>query len=159
MKQSNFFKYLSAALLLVNLILISLLIFPDQIRKRPPQRKATGNARNLLELNDQQHMAFLDLATAHGQIMDSLNLQQKELLRIYFLPLNSGSESPDSQVILDELQEIERVKITSTYQHFLDVKEILEPGQESLFKDFVRFTLGRILEDDQKRPPPPPNHP
>lgn len=155
MKQLNFYKYLSLALIGINLLLVALLLFSAP-RGKPGQRgNNMKNARTMMRLDEQQHDAFLQLAFSHQQGMDSLNQEHKKVLGTYFSLLTDESQTLQADELLPEIQQIERQKITSTYQHFLEVKNLLSPEQEEGFENFVKSTLNFFSDGPTNRPGPP----
>ncbi len=154
MKQLQFFKYATISLILLNVILLGFLLF-----KRPPfpHKKDNNqkNAKEYLNLSKEQNESFLKLANQHIQDMKDLNEQQRDLLKVYFEGLVYPNDNHTQDSILLKVQDVERTKIESTYQHFTDVKKLLDPDQHKGFEVFLNHAIDRILLKEKKRSLPP----
>jgi len=149
MKSRQFFKYTTWAMLVLNLGLISLFFFrnlgpPNDLR-----------AIDTLKLDDEQHKFFLVLAQKHEMIIEDIAAQQKNLLRPYFKQLVNQDLKIDNEELLMKMQLLESQKITSTYQHFLEIKNILKEDQVADFEGFMDRMLAHILVGNNKNPKPP----
>ena len=88
------------------------------------------------------------------QTMRSLDNQQRDLLRPYFTALTDQQENNYTDSLLNQVLQIERNKIETTYEHFQTVRSILRPGQEPYFEDWVNSALKNVLMEN-KGPLPP----
>ncbi|KAA3641623.1 MAG: hypothetical protein DWQ02_00200 [Bacteroidetes bacterium] len=160
MKQLQLFKYATIGLLLLNIGVI-LFFFLTQPKPPGPMPGKPGNHAmdhrvvNLLNLNDEQVAVFRDLARAHSQEMRKINEAQRQALEPYFANLVHTDPEVSADEQLENILQLERRKIEVTYQHFEEVKAILEPSQLSHYDRFVDESLKMILGRGGKNPPPP----
>jgi hypothetical protein len=151
MNKLKVYQIATIGLLLLNVVLLSFIIFAP---------KPGGNGRPIKVMDHfgfdaAQDEKFLDLAKAHKAQIKATNDQQAELLQKYFLQLTTD-EAANPGPLPPGIGMLEREKINSTYEHFLDIKEMLRPEQQEAFPSFVEAALQRILlMDSEKRPPPP----
>lgn len=151
MDKLRVFQIATIGLLLLNVVLMAFIFFAP----RPGGGASPLGPREDLGLDEVQHERFLTLARAHQRQMRTANDRQTELLQAYFLQLNTDSaDSPGP--IPPEVAVLEREKITSTYQHLLDLKKMLRPEQQAEYPAFVDAALERILLRKSDVPPPPP---
>lgn len=149
MKSTQFFKYTTWVMLVLNLGLISLFFFRHL--------SAPNNLRAIatLKLDEQQHELFLASAKRHSVIIEDIAAQQKNLLRPYFKQLVNQDLIKDDKELLRKMQLLESRKITSTYQHFSEIKDILREDQLSDFEGFMDRMLSKILVGNEKNRPRP----
>lgn len=154
MKNLRFYIYATWGLLILNLTMVAFFF----LTAPPPSQgthKRGEKAVDILKLDKQQDESFILLATQHMQQMDDFNDEQRNLLKPYFNTLIDQSKSVDSDIILNQIQSLERKKIESTYQHFQEVKTILNPSQHLDYEYFIEHAIRKILIDQKKNPPPP----
>lgn len=153
MKQLQFYKYATWALLLLNLSMVAFFFLTA-----PPPPKGEEFDRkgpiDIVKMDEQQNESFLQLAEQHKKQMVDLNDDQRKLLKPYFNSLINPAIIINSDSLLNQVQLLEQRKIESTYQHFQEVKSMLRPEQQSDFKEFMNRALERILLE-QNNPPPP----
>ena len=154
MSELKFFKYLAGGLLLLNLIMLGFFFLT---KPGPPKHKRPVRERavRFMKLDKGQHQAFLQFANEHMALMDGFSNEQRNLLRPYFISILDAAKTIDTDTLLAQIQSIERKKIESTYQHFLDVKSILRPDQYAGFEQFMTAALEFILLDQENNRPPP----
>lgn len=156
MSQLTFYKYASLSLLLLNVAIIGFFLLT---KPAPPPRAGGENFQDevieMLSLNEEQVTSFRAFAQEHKQKMTGINEQQKKLLRPYFESLANPSIEVDQTDALSQFQQLEREKIEVTYQHFQDLKAILDEAQLTHFERFIRRYVDVILAGGQKRSPPP----
>ncbi len=154
MKQLQFYKYAALVLLLLNL---SMIAFFFLTKPKPPHQGDGFQKRgpNIMNMDEKQHDLFLQSAKQHGQHMKAINKQQQDLLKPYFYSLIDSTKNTNPNATLNEVQDLERQKIESTYQHFQEVKSILKPEQQADFELFMNDVIERILMETKKNPPPP----
>ncbi len=139
MTQLKVYQFATLGLLLLNLVLLAVIALAPARAGLTPQQAVQS-----LHLDDEQRDRFMTYARTHQAEMQSLNAQQRELLEAYFRQLTTPTaEQPGPPP--PAVQNLERKKITSTYQHFLEVKALLRPEQEAQFPDFVDAVLEQIL--------------
>lgn len=153
MKQLQFYKYATWGLLLLNIAAVIFFFF----RKPPPPHRADGPKRaiDILGFDQGQHRLFLASANAHGLKMDTIQSQQQALLLPYFQSITSSFMPTNKETILSQVEALERDKITTTYQHFQDIKNILGEGKDAEFELFIERILNRILKKQGQKPHPP----
>lgn len=154
MSKLNFYKYAAFGLLLLNLALVAF-FFLTKPRHPGHPRGGPKNAKDSLQLDEQQHEAFLENAKRHTSEMEQLNDHQRTLLQTYFQQLFNQDLSVASDSLLGEFQLLEKQKIESVFQHFQAVQSILRPEQMADFESFVRRILNdALLPKKNNRPPP-----
>ncbi len=156
MKTTQFYKYATWLLLILNLLLIAFFFLTAP---GPPggngKRMFRNQAIEMLQLNSEQEAAFIKSATKHSDEMNKLNDQGNGLLKNYFSPLLDSTLVVDHAGLIAALLEIEKAKIEGTYQHFSEVKNTLSASQVAGFDVFMRRALGVLLLDQQKNAPRP----
>ena len=152
MKQLQFYKYATLVLLLLNISMIGFFLLT---KPKGPHRNGFGPKPTveILKLDKQQHDAFLGHAKRHIEQMENYNILQKNQLKPYFNTLVDSTKNIDSNSHLQQVLQLERKKIESTYQHLQDVKSILRPEQQADFEPFVGSDLEIILLE-KKNPLP-----
>lgn len=155
MSQLKFYKYATWALLLLNMgLLVFFLLTKPRPPHPPPPHQFQAEVIELLELNEQQISTFKKLAEEHGQKLTSINEQQQKRLPSYFNSLITSSNPINNDSILVELQRLEREKIEVTYQHFQDIKSMLNKNQLPHFENLMERFIDRLLL--KKSPPTKP---
>lgn len=155
MKQIQFFKYATLLMLVLNLGLVAFFFLT---KPKPPMRGETFSPRaiEILQLDKDQHQAFLQSAEQHGKQMRTINDGQRNLLRPYFNGLVDPSLNLNPDSILQQVQLLERQKVEATYLHFKAVKALLRDEQQNNFEQFMNQALGRLLLNDMPSKPPRP---
>ena len=144
MAKLKVYQFIALGLLVLNLVLLSVIVFAPARADNSPQR-----AIDTIGLDAEQQERFLDYAHAHQDEMRKYNAEQNALLETYFRQLttdDAANPGPPPAAV----QGIERQKIVSTYQHFLEVKKLLRPEQEKNFPVFVDAVLQQILLEPDK---------
>ncbi|MFK7797148.1 MAG: hypothetical protein AB8E82_06815 [Aureispira sp.] len=104
-----------------------------------------------MNLTDQQQADFVALATKHQAQMIRCNQQQNLLIEQYFSPLTNPNIVINSDSLLGAIETIEEQKVKITYQHFEEVKNILQEHQYAFFEDFVQQSMNVILQRHKKK--------
>ncbi|MEL6673715.1 MAG: hypothetical protein AAFR61_16030 [Bacteroidota bacterium] len=154
MERGQLYKYATLGLLLLNLGLLGWIIsrdrpFPPPVHERHGPR---GNAQTIMGLSDAQHEAFGVLIDRHTKGIERVSDQQKPIIDAYFQPLLDAGVSLNPDSVLQEMMELEAEKLRLVYQHLQEVKDMLEPGQEDGFADFVAFIKKIIAKPPKKNP-------
>lgn len=156
MSQLTFYKYASLSLLVLNVAIIGFFLLT---KPAPPPRSGgrdfQAEAIKILSLNEEQVISFRAFAQEHKQQMTGVNEQQQKLLRPYFESLANPSIGIDQTDALNQFQQLEREKIEVTYQHFQDLKSILNEAQLTHFEKFISRYIDVFLASEEKRAPPP----
>ena len=146
MNELKFYKYAAGGLLLLNLMMIAFFFLTPPT---PPHLQQGKNflktATGILGLDEEQSTIFSQSAKNHRQQMEALNRQQHDLLKPYFNSLIHSNESTHSDSLLQQTLELERQKIEYTFQHFQEIKSILNEDQHTGFEHFMRRALNVIL--------------
>ncbi|MCP9236282.1 hypothetical protein [Lewinella sp. JB7] len=147
MNKLQAYRWATAGLLIVNLVLLAVVFFGPAPRGGPH-----ASAREILGLDDDQHAEFLRLAGTHRQNMQALNDRQTQLLRTYLEQLATVSDVPP---VPGEVCSVETEKVRLTYRHLNDIKQLLTAEQMTAYPVFIEDILQRILLQQEKNPPPP----
>ena len=154
MKELQFYKIVTLGLLILNLSLIAFFFLNRPPRRLPPPKDGRIRADEALRLDRKQHDVFLQYANQHMQAMRGLDNQQRNLLRPYFEALTNQQDGNYTDSLLNQVLQIERDKIETTYDHFQSVRSILRPDQEPYYEDWVNSALKNILVENKKPLPP-----
>ncbi|MBX2844142.1 MAG: hypothetical protein KTR26_20410 [Flammeovirgaceae bacterium] len=140
-------------MIVINVILIFLLV------SGPPMKGKEGIAKVIsskLKLNNEQERLFFELAKKHRIEVNQLEEKQKELLKSYFSQLKDAEvDSAVSNNILHQLEKVEREKITVTFQHFADLKNLCKREQIIHYQGIMDDVLRVLLKEFKKKLPPP----
>lgn len=145
MTYSSFYKYAAIALLLINLGLLSFIYIGH--KPPPPENGERLSAKERLNLDESQHEQFLKIVEIHHERIDSIKNAQSELLERHF-----DKASNQSQSDLEQLTQLEILKLKEVEQHFEDIKGILNPKQLTDFQSFKEFVIKSITNSDRKIP-------
>jgi hypothetical protein len=147
-------SYRSAAigLLVLNLAILAFFFLHRPLIGGSNQRPRPTHLE--LEFDEAQQDAFFGLVGTHQAMMQRINQEQKGLLAEYFSSL-AQNEPDSSSMVPQHYTKLEEEKISSTYDHFLNVKALLRPEQQQKFPSFVDRSLKHILGQGRNRPPSP----
>ena len=155
MKTSQFYKYATWLLLTLNLLLIAFFFFTKPGPPRGPNKHHFRNeAIELLKLSSEQETAFIEAAEMHNTAMDKLGQQGNSLLKSYFEPLLGKTNQVGKDSLMTAILDLEKAKIEGTFQHFSEVKDLLDDDQGADFDKFMRRAIGILLLEQQKKAPP-----
>lgn len=159
MKQLNFYKYTTLALILLNLSIIAFFVFTKPHPPNMPPKMEHGGHEfknhivDVLHLDEVQFEKFEQSAKKHSEIMDVINQQEHKLVKEYFQKLGSSNQDLPNDSILIKLEIIDKKKLVSTYKHFEEVKSILNKDQEKYFEKFLNEAMILLIPDNKKQPP------
>ncbi|MEO1436184.1 MAG: hypothetical protein AAFV80_11660 [Bacteroidota bacterium] len=154
----RFFKGTTIFLLIMNLVMVGFIFLkaPKPAAKSGPQRvPLQEKAKDIMQMNDDQHTRFLASAQEHIHLVEDVEKQQKDLLDTYFAQLINGEAILNSDSLLAVVQQLEGEKITLTYQHLEALKGLLGPDQLAGFDVFMQEVLHLILTPKRKKPKVP----
>ena len=177
-KQKTYLVVTVIILIILNLGILTMLWinkpdhpkFPNHIADRPnEQEQISILLRQELEFTDEQIEEYLHLRRINREQMSGLENEIRDLKRQMFNKVileNSDLPISDSllSMILDKQGQIEKL----TYQHFLDLNQLCDPGQQNKLQLLIHRLLpppGRRQESGHlppphdeldNRPPPPP---
>lgn len=154
MDKFTFYRNATFGLLAINLVLLALHILP--FISGPPNGPGDRMMRAVdqLELDEEQQERFNTSVEVHKARMTRINHEQREILQKYFSGLTTD-ETNTSPKLPPKYLAINEEKVTTTYQHFLDVKNILRPEQQQLYQNWVNETTRRILGSRREGPGAP----
>ncbi|GAB5554837.1 MAG: hypothetical protein Sapg2KO_44280 [Saprospiraceae bacterium] len=158
MDLTKIYKYIILGLVGLN---VAILVFFLKPKPRPRHQPPNGNFQSevieMLHLNNQQASTLRVLADGHKQQIEKINERQGSLLISYFESLDDTLERVNKDSLLNHFQQSEKEKIEMTYQHFQDIKELLNDEQLPYFELFMSKTTERLLLNRTRRSPPPRN--
>ncbi|MGB1243583.1 MAG: hypothetical protein ACPG49_13730 [Chitinophagales bacterium] len=146
MDKLQFYKFAAIGLFVLNIALLAFIIVG--IPPKSPHKagkKFAQKAMQILDLDEQQSSTFFEFTKDHKNQMMVIHLKQRELLEAYFLRLSDSTKDSNSETILKKIQELERNKIETTYQHFEEVESMLTEEQKPHFKKFMDEAVGIVL--------------
>lgn len=158
MTQLKLYQFATWGLLVLNL---SMVAFFFLTKPAPPDRAEGQQFKNeaisILQLDEQQRGVFSKLAMAHAEEMRRLMTAQQDLLKPYFDHLLTETEGVNPDSILLQYQQLEKEKLVVTYQHFQDIRGILNDNQKGNFQSFMEEATRTLLpkRGDGARPPRP----
>jgi hypothetical protein len=152
MSKLKIYQWSTWVLLLLNVAMIALFFLTKP--KHPNNEPLRQSAKTEMNLTDQQYNLFKQSARKHQAQIQQLNDEQNRLLQLYFGNLASN-EVVKNDSLLGQLQNIEKQKISITYEHFREIKTLLKPEQYPAYEAFVQRAISRILKLDKKGPPSP----
>jgi hypothetical protein len=160
MKQLQFYKYATWFMVILNISMIAFFFLTRPPHQGLPSGEGGGppfknKAIDILKLDESQHAIFLKSVQAHRDLIQKTDKKQRDLLKPYFHQLIDPEQVVDVDSTLHKIQQLERNKIESTYQHFQEIKSILTPDQQADFEVFMKDALKMILMETEKKPPPP----
>lgn len=156
MKELKYYKYAIGGLILLNMVMLAFFVITKPKHPRPaPPSNFKSHVVNLLHLNAKQETAFNELAQDHHQKMDAFDKQQQALLLPYFQSLSTSSITINEEIVLNEIQQLEKEKIKVTHQHFKDLKAILTDDQFPHFEKLTQEFINQVLLKNKKHTPPP----
>ncbi len=154
MSTDRLYRIATWALLALNVLLIA---YVGLFRHGPPPPPDDGSrfrsrAVKLLDLDEEQNELFKARADAHHEKIMELDRSQTDLIQRYFGGLATQTAIDSS--LQDELNRVQQAKLTETYGHFYQVKELLRPEQQANFEPFLKAALRRLLPESRpgKRP-------
>ena len=153
MNKLKFYKIASISLLLLNLILVSAFLITKP--KGRPGFGGGGNAQELLKLDDAQHELFLGNVQSHHKEMEAIKNKKIELLKPYLKGVGENDQSQNSDEVVQKIKELEGQKLVATYNHLLDVKNMMKEDQLPLFNAFLNERLEDMTGKDFERRPRP----
>lgn len=148
MKTNQFYKYSAIILLLINISLVTFFV----IKKKGHHNPGHLHAAKTLNLTDDQADQFKILAKEHHQALMSVKEQQLDLLNTYFQSLYNDSSTSNEEE-LAAISAIETKKIELTYNHFLQVKQMLTADQQKNYKEFIQETVQKVLGGKRGKQP------
>ena len=159
MKKLQAYKYGMLVLVCLNLILITLLLLDVKSvdNNRPQKQGDRERAVHMLDLDEEQMASFHEFVKEHIDNMEMIGHRQEEFLRLYFSTLGESRNTEEATSLLDSITLLDTKKITLTYDHFNDVKAMLNEDQLLYFDKFVQQAMNNIFQDKPK-PPPPKRH-
>jgi hypothetical protein len=168
MNHTNFYKYISFGLLLLNICIVAFFVItkPKSPSQRPGQNSGPPPGERLgrnngfesqvikvLNLNEKQESSFREYAREHNDKLKSIAKQQEVLLLEYFDSVNNTSNPGNKEVAIDEFQKLDREKLEVTHKHLMDLKNLLNEDQFPRFNKFMEMFTNRIIK--KNNPPPP----
>ena len=155
MNNTRFLKIVIVLLILVNLGMMAFIWFNSPVSKPSDQPPfAPGFLVKELELSGSQQKNYLGLRGNHRKILGQLQERDKILHTRFFDQL--FSEVPDSksvQALVDSITENRRKMEVLTFDHFMQVRQMLTPDQQKKFEEIFEEVLRMVLPP----PPPPPS--
>lgn len=148
MREVNFYKYAAILLLVINIGILAFFFTrkPPHHRPHPDGKEMAGQGRKLqeraakmLNLDEAQKAKFIALATAHHQQIMAIDKEQKRLLDNGFKGIMDTAQMVSFSQDLRDIEVLEGEKIAKTFEHFREIKKLLNAKQ---IPDFERFMEG-----------------
>ena len=163
MNNIRFLKIVIIVLILVNLSTLAFMWFnrpgSGMLARRPV---AAGFLVKELELSGSQRKEYFQLRGDHRVILKELQEHDKALHNLFFEQLFSEVPDPKSvHDLADSIAENRRKMEMITYNHFRQVKQILNPAQQKKFGEIFDEVIRMVLPPppsppSPEAPPPPP---
>lgn len=154
MNKEKFYISVIIALLVLNLGTLAYLFM--QGRERPPHMEPKDMIINRLELTPEQQDAFRKMREAHHRTMMDLQAQLGKAHHDLFATLTRQEDTAAVAGILEHINKLHSAQEEVTYNHFRQLRSILQPGQEERFNDLIDDVGERVLRDHTgpRRPRP-----
>ena len=156
MKQLQFYKLALLLLVILNAFtLVFVFTKPRPSHIPPPHGKPPKEAIiKKFGLDAEQAAKFSGLAEQHRKQTEMIRSDQRSTLELYFNTLIDTTYS-NTDSLIAQVQQLEGDKIRLTYEHFKEVKSLLNMNQESDFKQFMKGMMRIIIPPQKKHHPPP----
>jgi hypothetical protein len=136
-------KLLSGLLLLINIGLISFMIFNKGPRERN-HKKAEAHLKKTFGFNDNQMVKFGEFRDEHRQRGHQLSDQLAATSKAYY---NTVDDDTSKRILLDSIVKLSKEVYLNNDRHFNDMRSICNPEQ---LKNISRF-IDNLM--DKQRPP------
>ncbi|MEL6560711.1 MAG: hypothetical protein AAFQ94_21135 [Bacteroidota bacterium] len=144
------------SLIVINSILLYLLFVQSgrpARRPGPPRGSVIEKISTRLELTPDQEKAYRQMAQNHGDQMRNFDETHKALITAYFKSFGDDPISSDS--IKNEILKIESAKLQHNFDHFTDLKSLLNEKQKNRFGLIMDDILTVLANNRRNRQPPP----
>lgn len=157
MEQLKFCKFAILSLIVLNLAVLAFFLF---VKPKPPHRPPPGQDMRseliaVFGFTEEQEVSFKLFADKHHKKMQAIREEQNKLVPRYFEDLVQNVSDSKKEETLIKFKELEQEKLEVTYQHFEEIKGMLNKEQEPHFQEFMHRVLKRISSPSKKNPPPP----
>lgn len=162
MNKLFWYKLTSLGLLTLNIsiLLIFFLNKPSRPHMPPPPGnnvEVRAEVARILHLNEKQKETFVEMASEHHRQLALIKEKQYEKLAPIFDGLveenNESMAAKDS--LMKEFERLESEKIQITYQHFREVRKLLNEDQMVYYEEFMQRVLNIFFRKSQKDLEPP----
>ena len=162
MNHNCFYKVIILVLVVLNLGTLAFLWFgPPRRVPDSPRGKAADFLIRELNLTTTQQEEFGTLRDGHREQLLNLQAQDRDLhdrfFEVIFLP------TPDTlaaKILADSIADIRRQMELLTFNHFMQLQELLKKDQKVKFHQIFRQALERVMPlPEPPLPPPPPPPP
>ena len=120
----------------------------------PPPKDIKSELAEILNLDDQQVIAFENLADEHNKQLLSIKSKQRDLIVPYFDSLIDSTLVIDEDSTFTRYQKLEREKLNVTYDHLLAIQDLLHQNQMKNYQEFIRVFKDKVLIKKSPRRPP-----
>ncbi len=138
-------------MLAVNVLLI-VLLSNKAPHKNPSDLKEIISTK--LNLSESQRRIYYGLASEHREKMRTLSENEKKIIEDFFQNLSNNNVNNNSH-LLKSISAIHEQKVSITYQHFEDLRNICNTEQLTDF-DKIMADILKVLLGENNQPPPPP---
>lgn len=157
MSNKKIYKLGLIVMVVVNIILLFILIKgpsrPERGRRHDRVQAVISEKLNLSAAQEEQ---YAQLAAKHAMLMRELSDEQKDAITSYLDMLKTERiDSARMKALLERHSVLETTKLTATFSHFEELKEICSEEQKANF-DLVLEDIKRVLLGSGKKGPPPP---
>lgn len=154
---SNMYKIGFFILLVLNIVLMILYIMGPPMPPRPEGGRSKSDVKDEisreLDFTEEQKARFDEMAFNHREAIRNLDEQERKLLKLFFEQLTKENANQEKEVLLEEIVQLERNKIMTTYTHFEELKGICTVQQQTRF-DKVLSRIVPTLTNSSGGPPP-----
>ncbi len=157
MKLSVIYKVGLIVMIALNVVLIFLLVQKKPPFHMKPGRDVKDRIINELGLDKSQQKKYNSMAQNHHREMMNIENQEKKLLKEYFSLLSNDESLTEKEAMMDKIKELEARKLTVTYDHFDDLKKLLNPNQMTRFNIIIEDITSVFLNKNENTLPPPRN--
>jgi hypothetical protein len=151
MNKLKFYKVAAISLLILNVILVSAFLITKP--KGRPGGIDRLNVKDHFKMDESQHDLFLKNVEIHHEEMTAIKDKQLEIIKTYLYNIRNSQESDEQSATIQMIKDLEGRKLTSTYNHLNDLKNILKEEQLPLFDSFLKHRLDAMSKNDRNRKP------
>ena len=138
MKQNLLFKILVGTMVVLNLVLLGFIFWPDNSgprRHRPPGKPIPELVAEILNFSEEQKDQYKKMGRTHHQAITKLRRQKDEAVVNFLEASTRDSVDKSLNTKMERILEIEEERILLTYQHLEDIKNLCNDEQ---LKDFSK---------------------
>jgi len=140
MKQDLLFKILVGTMVVLNLVLLAFIFWPDDSKprkRRPPGKPVPELVAEILNFSEEQKDQYKKMGRTHHQAITKLRRQKDEAVVNFLEASTRDSVDKSLDTKMERILEIEEERILLTYQHLEDIKNLCTDEQLKNFSKVI----------------------